>query len=66
MKRSSRTNRFGLGRGLRSLLGKRKDPLKLSQCAGAADHVFEALEQRQLLFTLTIGSAGQNIEQDFS
>ncbi len=66
MKRSSRTNRFGLGRGLRSLLGKRKDPLKLSQSAGAADHTFEALEQRQLLFTLTIGSAGQNLEADFS
>jgi hypothetical protein len=60
MNRSRRSNRFGLGRGLRSLLGKRRSPQQLATAAGAAEQAFEALEQRQLLFTLTVDPSSVN------
>ena len=61
MNRSRRTNRFGLASGLRQFFGKGKrgtperEAERLTRAAGAApEQAFEALETRQLLFTLTI------------
>lgn len=62
MNRSRSSNRLGLGSSLRRILGRRKSsPSRLAEVAGGAEQAFEPLENRQLLFTLTIGP-GSNID----